>query len=53
MGFRPRDVDEMSLWQFACCSAGYRRAHSGEDARAPEAIEAATLAAYGVEGFHE
>lgn len=31
MGFTPRQVDEMSLWEFAACTEGYRRAHSTEE----------------------
>lgn len=35
MGFTPRQVDEMSLWEFAACAEGYRRAHSAEEERLP------------------
>jgi hypothetical protein len=31
MGFRPADVDAMSLWQFAACVDGWNRAHGAKD----------------------
>lgn len=32
MGFTPQQVDEMSLWQFACAVGGYAEAHGAEPA---------------------
>lgn len=31
MGFTPREVDDMSLWELAACAAGYAKAHGAED----------------------
>ena len=30
MGFSPREVDAMSLWQFFACQDGWNAAHGGE-----------------------
>lgn len=35
MGFRPRDVREMSLYDFTCCVVGYRDANEIDDAETP------------------
>jgi hypothetical protein len=33
MGFHPRQVDDMSIWEFMCCADGYAQANSpSEDA---------------------
>lgn len=50
MGFSPRDVDDMTLWEFQCCAEGYREAHSTEQEAAPE-MDDDRLAALGIEGF--
>lgn len=50
MGFSPRDVDTMTLWEFACCSEGFRKAHETEKETAP-AMNGDELAALGIEGF--
>lgn len=31
MGFTPAQVDGMSLWEFAVCCEGFRRANSTEE----------------------
>lgn len=31
MGFSPREVDAMSLWQFIACVDGWNAAHGGDD----------------------
>lgn len=31
MGFTPRQVDEMSLWELAACIEGWNRANGGDD----------------------
>lgn len=39
MGFTPRQVDEMSLWQFSACVDGFNTANGAEatvDAPSPE-----------------
>lgn len=35
MGFTPRQVGEMSLWQFMACADGWARANSPEAAKVP------------------
>lgn len=30
MGFTPREVDQMSLWEFAACVAGFAEFHGGK-----------------------
>lgn len=30
MGFTPRQVDQMSMWEFLACLDGYAEANSGE-----------------------
>jgi hypothetical protein len=35
MGFSPRQVDEMSLWEFAACTDGFNRAHGGDEKPEP------------------
>lgn len=49
MGFSPRDIDQMSMWEFAACADGFllskgakRKGHEMSDER---------LAELGVEGF--
>lgn len=44
MGFTPAEVDAMSLWELAACTAGYAKAHGAEDkAPAPTAEEHVAL----------
>lgn len=50
MGFSPRDVDDMTLWEFQCCVDGYRQAHLIEKESAPE-MDDDRLAELGIEGF--
>ena len=49
MGLSPRDVNDMSLWEFAVCMEGWKAAHASEDA-AP-AMTDDTAAKLGIEGF--
>jgi hypothetical protein len=49
MGYSPRDIDDMTLWEFDCCLAGYRKAHSSEDTTPPMSDE--RLAELGIAGF--
>lgn len=45
MGFSPRDVDDMSLWQFFACLDGWNAAHGGEKKAMSDAeFEAASRA---------
>lgn len=39
MGYTPGDVDDMSLWQFAACGEGFRKAHSPEPPPPPPSEE--------------
>lgn len=40
MGFTPRQVDEMTLWEFTACAEGYNAAHSPtEQTRTPPSDE--------------
>jgi len=50
MGFTPRDVDDMTLWEFNCCVEGYRKAHAAEKEAPPE-MDDERLAELGIEGF--
>jgi hypothetical protein len=50
MGFPPRDVDEMTLWEFACCADGYRKANQAEES--PPPMDDNSLAELGIEGFN-
>lgn len=47
MGFTPRQIDEMSVWEFVACSDGY----SGKSRRSEADIDESRLAAMGIEGF--
>lgn len=38
MGFSPRDVDEMSLWEFVACQKAYAKAHGAKDDRSGDAM---------------
>lgn len=35
MGFTPRQIGEMSLWEFTACTDGYARANGAEETMAP------------------
>jgi hypothetical protein len=50
MGFSPRDVDEMTPWEFHCCLAGYHRAHSSDEDKTPPMSDE-RLAELGIAGF--
>jgi hypothetical protein len=50
IGFTPRDVDDMTLWEFQACSEGYRKAHASEE-QAPPPMADNDLAELGIEGF--
>lgn len=40
MGFMPRQVDEMDLWEFAACVEGWRAVHgAAEDEGEPMSID--------------
>lgn len=39
MGYTPAQVNDMSLWEFASCVSGYRRAHSPEERPEPPTPE--------------
>ncbi|QOF74429.1 hypothetical protein IG197_27675 [Aminobacter sp. SR38] len=46
----PREVDESTLWEFACTVEGYRKANSTEE-EAPPTMGDDDLAKLGIEGF--
>jgi hypothetical protein len=50
MGFGPREVDAMSLWEFRAASAGWEKAHSSGD-NPPPAMSDDRLKELGIEGF--
>lgn len=39
MGFSPREVDSMSLWEFSACVDGYNIANGGEEEVEPPSEE--------------
>lgn len=39
IGFTPAEIDEMSLWEFAACVEGYRKANSPEPKPPPPTAE--------------
>lgn len=49
MGYSPRQVDEMSLWEFGCVVEGYKRANGFEEAL--PAMDDEKLAELGIVGF--
>ncbi|TBC01421.1 hypothetical protein ELH34_37445 [Rhizobium ruizarguesonis] len=50
IGYSPRDIDDMTLWEFACCSEGYRKAHASEEPPPPPMGDD-ELADLGIVGF--
>lgn len=50
MGFSPREVDAMSLWEFRCCSAAWEKANVPPDDRPPEMSDE-RLKELGIVGF--
>jgi hypothetical protein len=53
MGFSPRQIDAMSLFEFNACLEGWRAAHSAEGGRraAGQGLPEETLADMEIEGF--
>lgn len=49
MGFPPREVDDMTLWEFQCCFEGYRKANSTEEDR-PVPMSEDRMRELGIEG---
>lgn len=47
MGFRPSDVDQMGLWEFTCCLAGFQK----KDAPSGEGMTDEEARALGITGF--
>lgn len=50
MGMTPREIDDCTLWEFAACSEGYRKAHQMEE-QAPPPMADEQLAELGIQGF--
>lgn len=40
MGFTPREVDQMSLWEFSAASGGFMKANSSDETLSSEQAEA-------------
>lgn len=51
MGFSPRDVDEMSLWEFSACRAAYSKHHGGKAQKQASDVDESRLRELGIEGF--
>ncbi|MBZ9653549.1 hypothetical protein [Phyllobacterium lublinensis] len=49
MGFSPRQIDEMSLWEFGAVIDGYKRANGVEEA--PPTMADDRLSELGIVGF--
>mgnify|MGYP005994845155 CR=1 FL=1 len=50
MGFTPREVDAMSLWEFMACCDGFRSANGGSKGPSGDLSED-ELREMGIEGF--
>lgn len=50
MGMSPRQVDECTLWEFASCSEGFRKANETEE-QAPPPMSEDAAAELGIVGF--
>lgn len=51
MGFRPRDVDEMSVWEFTSCVDGYVEANGGKRGGRPVDVSEEQARAMGIVGL--
>jgi hypothetical protein len=51
MGFTPRDVDRMTLWEMMACQDGYATAHNAGDKQDAPELTDDWLSAEGIEGF--
>lgn len=50
MGFCPRQVDAMTLWEFMACVDGWKAANQTDEQAAP-AMDDETASLLGIEGF--
>lgn len=50
MGFSPREVDDMTVWEFIACAEGVKESRKTEE-DAPPPMGDEDLAALGIEGF--
>lgn len=50
MGFCPRQVDAMTLWEFTACMDGWKAANQIDEQTAPP-MDDDTAAALGIDGF--
>jgi hypothetical protein len=39
MGMSPREVDKLSLWEFAACADGYSKANGAEEVAEPPSYD--------------
>lgn len=54
MGFTPRQIDELSVWEFVSCFEGYLEAHGGKKKGGPidpDSVSDAELRDIGIQGF--
>lgn len=49
LGLSPRQIDDMTLWEFNCCVTGFAKANGAED-KAPEYSDD-ILGELGIVGF--
>jgi len=54
IGFSPRQVDEMTLWEFNACAATYAKAHGAENSAGGggKDIPDDRLRELGIDGFN-
>ena len=50
MGFTPRQIDQLSVWEFICCCEG-KSGKANSKSAAAEALEDEDLADMGIVGF--
>lgn len=49
LGLSPRQIDDMTLWEFNCCATGFAKANGAED-KAPD-YSNEILSELGIVGF--
>jgi len=53
MGWTPRELDRVTLWEFECAWAGFRKFHaSPAEEEAPQPMSDERLAELGIVGFN-
>lgn len=51
MGFTPRQVKAMTLWEFIACRQGFKAAHSPKPEQPEAEVPDEVLRQLGIEGF--